>query len=232
MVGTPAKKMPCRCISAMACAASKRSTSTRVAAEANPAFICTVEPKVWNSGKVTGDDRGRLRAVEQPHRSQGVEHQIGVSQLRPFGAAGGAAGIQHHRGVAFERRRRSEFGSLLGYRRAETLPSSGNRSPMINTSRHCSAFAAARSASSPAAGRCCPRNKTAPPPPNPPVIVELCAFKQNIQRHHHRAAFENAVIDSRKLRPVRAGQRHPFTGPHAARANKFATRLAISLSAR
>ncbi|MNI73826.1 hypothetical protein D3C73_1298620 [compost metagenome] len=54
MVGTPAKKvMACFCISAMACFASKRGTMTNVAARAKPAFICTVEPKVWNSGNVT-----------------------------------------------------------------------------------------------------------------------------------------------------------------------------------
>ncbi|MOA54424.1 hypothetical protein D3C78_1780350 [compost metagenome] len=60
MVGTPAKKvMACFCISEIASFASKRGTSTSVAPKAKPAFIWTVEPKVWNSGSVTKWRSGR-----------------------------------------------------------------------------------------------------------------------------------------------------------------------------
>ncbi len=52
MVGTPAKNVTrSDSISASARAASNRGSSTTVAAVANPAFICTVWPKEWNSGR-------------------------------------------------------------------------------------------------------------------------------------------------------------------------------------
>ncbi len=41
------------CISATACWASKRGSSTSVAAIEKPAFICTVEPNEWKSGSVS-----------------------------------------------------------------------------------------------------------------------------------------------------------------------------------
>jgi hypothetical protein len=54
IVGTPAKKvMSSFCIRSTTCLASKRGTSTRVAALEKPAFICTLDPKEWNSGSVS-----------------------------------------------------------------------------------------------------------------------------------------------------------------------------------
>ena len=54
MVGTPAKKVTFSCcISESAMRASKRGSSTSVAAAPNPALSCTLWPKEWNSGSVT-----------------------------------------------------------------------------------------------------------------------------------------------------------------------------------
>ena len=54
MVGTPAKKVTCSaCISSSTVAASNRGSSTIVAPAANPAFICTIWPKEWNSGSTS-----------------------------------------------------------------------------------------------------------------------------------------------------------------------------------
>ena len=54
IVGTPAKKvMSSFCSRSTAACGSKRGTRKRVEPEANPAFICTEEPKEWNSGSVT-----------------------------------------------------------------------------------------------------------------------------------------------------------------------------------
>ena len=51
MVGTPQNTVtPCAAISCMAASGSKRGASTIIAPTATTEFICTVWPKVWNSG--------------------------------------------------------------------------------------------------------------------------------------------------------------------------------------
>ena len=103
-------------------AASNRGSSTRVEPTAKPAFICTVDPKEWNSGSVircrscwVGSD------AEQPVAGQRVEHQVGVRQLGALGLAGRAARVEDDRGVGLAGERGVE-------RRAAGRPAPGRAS--------------------------------------------------------------------------------------------------------
>ena len=154
-----------------------------------------------------------------------VVAHVAVPQLGALGLAGGAGGVEDDRGVVLVGRDGLERRRLL--RRA---PAPSVSAPSIGDARgrvggdHEEVLAARRPARSPAYPSCADRQLGGALEAEVglrvgvvEVVGDLAALEQHVERDDGRAGLEDAVVDDREVRQVRAAQRDLVAGLDAAR---------------
>ena len=206
MVGTPRNTVT-RSLATMvsACSPSNFGSRVRHAPPAIAAFSPTVCPNEWNSGRPPKTTSPGAIGSRVSSGGRHIAAQVGVAQLGSLRLAGGARGVQDHRGVLGGLARRP-----CRWARRRPVPARSRRASVTIT--WVPVTPAAFCASSANSGK----TTATLAPAVLPGEGDLAGLQQRVHRHHDRPEPQDRVVDDREVADVGHDHGHPVPGGDAA----------------